>query len=69
MSEPSTFHAGPDEATREVQAVRERLLAHARRCRAAGLPRRGEAENAVAAFLAKGGSVTRCPTVHLVASA
>ncbi len=55
-------------AAEEAQSRRDHLLARARRCRAAGPAPRDAADAAMAAFLAAGGSVTRCPTVHLLPS-
>lgn len=57
-------------ATAEATQVRRRsigaMIAHKRRCRAAGPPDAEALDNMIHAFHARGGAITQCPTAYVL---
>jgi hypothetical protein len=57
-------------ATADAAEARRRslgaMIAHKRRCRAAGPPDAHDLDRMIDAFLARGGAVTRCPTAYVL---
>ncbi len=60
---PPGFYGEPISAEAELR--QQRFLAHKQRCRALPPVTSNEAEQLVAQFLAKRGSVTRCPPAYV----